>query len=84
MRRNLKDIIKNNEVFCSLNISNIKVYLNNELICNQELNPDEKLDNLYKNIKNKIPSNSTIKFEDTELTIEEAKKRRNDSKGIIH
>ena len=69
----IKDIIKNNEVFCSLNTSNIKVYLNNELVCNQELNPDEKLDNLYKNIKNKIPNNSTIKFEDTELTIEEAK-----------
>ena len=56
-----------------MNTSNIKVYLNNELVCNQELNPDEKLDNLYKNIKNKIPNNSTIKFEDTELTIEEAK-----------
>ena len=69
----IKDIIKNNEVFCSSNTSSIDIYLNNEIICKHEINPDEKFENLYKEIKAKIPKDSKIKFEDTELTIEDAK-----------
>ena len=69
----IKDIIKNNEVFCSSNTSNIDIYLNDEIVCKHEINLDEKFENLYKELNEKIPKDSKIKFEDTELTIEEAK-----------
>ena len=69
----IKDIIKNDEVFCSLNTSSTDIYLSNEIIYKHEINPDEKFENLYKEIKAKIPKDSKIKFEDTELTIKDAK-----------
>ena len=69
----IKNMIEGNEVFCSLKTSSIGIYLNNKLIQKHEINPVGKFENLYKEIKAKIPKDSKIKFVDTELTIEDIK-----------
>ena len=69
----IKDIVKNNEVFCSTNTTSLNIFLNNKNISKLDINMDEGIESLIKELNGKIPKNSKIKFEDTELTFEEAK-----------
>ena len=69
----IKDIEKNNQVFCSLNTTSLNIYLNDKNILTLDINIDENIENLIKELNGKIPVDSKIKFEDTELTFEEAK-----------
>ena len=69
----IKDIEKNNQVFCSLNTTSINIYLNDKNILKLDINIDENIENLIKELNGKIPVDNKIKFEDTELTFEEAK-----------
>ena len=69
----IKDIEKNNQVFCSLNTTSLNIYLNDKNILTLDINIDENIENLIKELNGKIPVDNKIKFEDTELTFEEAK-----------
>ena len=69
----IKDIEKDNQVFCSLNTTSLNIYLNDKNILTLDINIDENIENLIKELNGKIPVDNKIKFEDTELTFEEAK-----------
>ena len=69
----IKDIEKNNQVFCSLNTTSLNIYLNDKNILTLDINIDENIENLIKELNGKIPVDNKIKFEDTELTFEEVK-----------
>jgi len=69
----IKDIEKNNQVFCSPNRTSINIFLNDINILKHDINIDENIEILIKELNGKIPANNTIKFEDSELTFEEAK-----------
>ena len=69
----IKDIVKNNEVFCSTNTTSLNIFLNNKNISKLDISMDDGIESLIKELNGKIPKNSKIKFEDTELTFEEAK-----------
>jgi hypothetical protein len=69
----IKDIEKNNQVLCSLNTTSINIFLNDKNILKHDINIDENIEILIKELNGKIPANNTIKFEDSELTFEEAK-----------
>ena len=69
----VEDALKQNQIICSLNTTNISIYLDNKSISNIDINTDESIDTLFTELNGKIPKNSKIKFEDTELTLEEAK-----------
>jgi len=75
----INEIQKNNQVFCSINTTSINIYLNNKNIAKIDIDPDEKIDTLIKELGGKNLDKSKIKYEDTEITLEEAKKRRNDN-----
>jgi len=78
----IKDIEKNNQVLCSLNTTSINIFLNDKNILKHDINIDENIEILIKELNGKIPANSTIKFDDTELTIEEAKNEEMTIKDI--
>ena len=80
----IKDIEVNNQIFCSIkDISNINIFLNNRNISNLDINLDESIENLIKELNGKIPTDSKIKFEDTEITIKEAKNEEMTIKDIV-
>ena len=80
----IKDVEVNNQIFCSIkDIANIKIYLNNRNISNLDINEDESIENLIKELNGKIPIDSKIKFEDTEITIKEAKNEEMTIKDIV-
>ena len=80
----IKDVEVNNQIFCSIkDIANIKIYLNNRNISNLDINEDESIENLIKELNGKIPTDSKIKFEDTEITIKEAKNEEMTIKDIV-
>jgi hypothetical protein len=59
----IKDIEVNNQIFCSIkDISNINIFLNNRNISNLDINVDESIENLIKELNGKIPNDSKIKF----------------------
>ena len=70
----INEIQKNNQVFCSINTTSINIYLNNKNIAKIDIDPDEKIDTLIKELGGKNLDKSKIKYEDTEITLEEAKK----------
>jgi len=47
--------------------------LNDKNILKHDINIDENFEILIKELNGKIPANSTIKFDDSEITFEEAK-----------
>jgi hypothetical protein len=57
--------------------------LNNRNISNLDINVDESIENLIKELNGKIPTDSKIKFEDTEITIKEAKNEEMTIKDIV-
>ena len=70
----IKDIQKNYQIVCSINTTNINIYLNGENILKIDINANEKIESLIKELNGKIPNNSKIKYEDVELTFDEVKK----------
>ena len=80
----IKVVEVNNQRFCSIkDIANIKIYLNNRNISNLDINVDESIENLIKELNGKIPTDSKIKFEDTEISIKEAKNEEMTIKDIV-
>ena len=71
----IKDILKGKEVYCSLNTNEINIYLNEEIVCKLNICIEEKIESLLKEIKDKIPKECNIKYEDTEISFEEAKEQ---------
>ena len=65
----IKDILKGNEVFCSSNTKDINIYLNEENISQINICIEESIESLFKELKDKIPKTSLIKFEDTGICI---------------
>ena len=57
--------------------------MNNRNISNLDINVDESIENLIKELNGKIPTDSKIKFEDTEITIKEAKNEEMTIKDIV-
>ena len=78
----IKDIEKDKKVICSMNTTTINIYLNDKLILKLDIGIEETIESLSKEIKGKIPADSKIKFEDTEMTIEEAKNEEMTIKDI--
>ena len=68
----IKEILKNNQISCTFNTSNINIYLNNKKITECDINPDEEIISLIKQLGGKIPKDSIIKYNDTEITFDEA------------
>ncbi len=71
----INDILKDKdkkEIFCTLDSREINVYLNDEKTCELNIFVDENIESLLKEVKNKIPKDSIIKFEDTEIGINDA------------
>ena len=69
----IKDIEKNNQVFCSLNRTSINIFLNDKNILKHDINIDENIEILIKELNGKIPANSTIKFDDSEIHLKRQK-----------
>lgn len=79
----VKDILKGNEVFISTNTNEISIYLNEENICKIKICTDDGIESLLKEIKDKIPKNSKLKFEDTEIKFDEAKEQELTIKDLL-
>lgn len=71
----IKDILKDKEVHCSLNADEISIYLNDENILKLNINTNDKIEFLLNELKDKISKECLIKFEDAEMTLEEAKEQ---------
>lgn len=69
----IKDIEKNFQIICSINSTSINIYLDNKCISKLDINNEENIESLIKELNGKIPNDGKIKYEDTELTFEEAK-----------
>ncbi len=72
----INDILKDKEVHCSSSSRDVDVYLNDKIVCKININVDENIESLLKELKGKIPNDSTIKFEDTEIEIDDAKEQK--------
>lgn len=68
----IKDILKGKEVYCYMNTNNINRYLNDKIICELNAGIEETIEYLLKELKNKIPKESKIKYEDIEVGLDEA------------
>jgi hypothetical protein len=53
------------KIHCTLDSREINVYLNEKNICKNNICVDENIGSLLKEVKNKIPKDNIIKFEDT-------------------
>ena len=69
----IQDIEKNFQIICSINSTSINIYLDNKFIAKFDINIEENIESLIKELNGKIPNDGKIKYEDTELTFEEAK-----------
>lgn len=79
----VKDILKGNEVFCSSNTNDINIYLNEENISKLNICIEESIESLLKEVKDKIPNTSLIKFEDTEISFDDAKEQELTIKDLL-
>ena len=80
----INDILKGNEVFCSMcKKDEINIFLNDENICKLSIGIEESVESLIKEVKDKIPKKSKIKFEDTEIELEDAKEQELIIKDIL-
>lgn len=68
----IKDILKNNQVLCTFNTSNINIFLNDKKITECDINTEEEIISLIKQLGGMIPKDSKIKYDDTEITFDEA------------
>ena len=80
----INDILKGNEVYCSMSKNDdINIFLNDENICKLSIGIEESVESLIKEIKDKIPEKSKIKFEDTEIELDDAKEQELTIKDIL-
>ena len=50
----INDILKDKEIYCTLDSREINVYLNDEKICKININVDENIESLLKEVKTKF------------------------------
>ena len=79
----IKDIIKGKEVYCSTNSKEINIILNDKNICKINISTDESIESLIKEAGSKIPDNSVIKFEDSQINFQEAKEQEMQIKDVL-
>ena len=79
----IKDIIKGKEVYCSTNSKEINIILNGKNICKINISTDESIESLIKEAGSKIPDNSVIKFEDSQINFKEAKEQEMQIKDVL-
>ena len=80
----INDILKDKEIHCSSFSRDVNVYINDKNICKININVDENIESLMKEMKGKIPNDSMIKFEDTEIGIDEAKEQNFFIKDLLN
>ena len=71
----IKDVLKNKEVLCFLNMNDVNVYLNNEKICKINICVDENIESLIKEVNLKISKDTMVEYEDTEISLENVKEQ---------
>ena len=80
----INDILKDRVVHCSSVSKNVNVYINDKKICEIKINVDENIESLLKELKDKIPKDSMIKYEDSEIEIDDAKEQNFVIKDLLN
>ena len=80
----INDILKDKVVHCSSVSKNVNVYINDKKICEININVDENIESLLKELKDKIPKDSMIKYEDSEIEIDDAKEQNFIIKDLLN
>ena len=80
----INDILKDKEIHCSSITTDVNIYINDKNICKININVDENIESLLKELKGKIPNVNMIKFEDSEIEINDAKEQNFSIKDLLN
>ena len=80
----INDILKDKEIHCSSTSRDINVYINDKNIWKININVDENIESLLKELKDKNPNDSMIKFEDIEIGIDDPKEQNFVIKDLLN